>query len=321
MREANNNYKEAMKYFKSSCFKCRFKPDYMSAIPYFKLAADGYHGCKNFEKEIETRKQLVKCFENERSNWEEANEYEKMSKVQLNQLKSPSDAYNSLEKAFHSYVNDNKYSYAIKALHKSSDNFIESGNKTEAEKVLAFAFEGINKYYHVITLDKSDSHEYIYDCIDKYIDLLFSENDYKKAAEVSKKTTKLIEKDNEKEKEMISKYYAIEAIAELLDKQEDKYNKSIEKGMKVKEGQNGICNKLYKLINLIKENNKDNEKMITSLYQDISYTLPHSVSKMLYKYIEDHKISDDNNYINNDTNNENDKDKSTEFEKSLQDYL
>ena len=323
MREANSNFKEGMTYFKTSCFKCRFSPDYTSAIPYFKLAADGYHGCKNYEKEIEAREKLIQCFKKENSSWEEGNEYEKMSKVQLNQLKSPSDAYKSIENAFHAYVNDSKYNHAIKALNKLSDNFMENENKNEAEKTLAFAFEGINKYYHVITVDKSDSHTYVYECIDKYIDLLFSENNYQKAAEVAKKSANLIEKDNSEEKAMISKYYAFKAIAELLDKKEDKYKNSIEKGIKAEEGQNGISNKVNKMINLIKENNKDNEKIITSLYKDISYKLPHSVSKMLYKYIEDNKISDDvinnKNDINNDNNN--DKDKSTEFEKSLQDYL
>ncbi len=317
MKEADKNYKEGMNYLKTSVLKFRLKPDYTSAIPYLKLAADGYHGCKNFEKEIEARKQLVICFQNEKSGWEEGNEYEKISKVQLNQLKSPLDAYNSIEKSFYAYIKDNKYDDAIKALQKSSNNFIENDNKKDAENVLAFAFDGIDKYYHVITLDKSDSYEYVYDCIDKYIDLLFSENEYKTAAQVAKKSVKLIEKDNEEEKEMISKYYTFEAIAELLDKQEEKYNQSIENGMKVEEGQNGICNKVNKLIYLIKEN-KDNEKTIKSLYKDISRKLPHSVSKMLNKYIEENKTNSNNN---NDNNNEKNKDKSTEFEENIEDYL
>ena len=321
MNQANKNYKEGSAYLKTSCLKCRFNPDYISAIPYLKLAADEYHGCKDYEKEIETREKLVKCFKGENSSWEEGNEYEKMSKVQLNQLKSPSDAYNSIENSFHAYINDNKYNYGIKALKKSSDNFIENENKKEAEKVLSFAFDAICKYYHVITLDKEESHSYVYECIDKYIDLLFGENNYKKAAEVSKKTTKLIEKDNENEKRMIGKYYTFEAISELLDKNEDKYKNTIEKGMKVENNQNGISNKVNKLINTLKENNKDNEKNITSLYHDISSKVPHCVSKALYKYIEDNKISDNNNNDNNGNNNDKDKDKSTEFEKSLKDYL
>ena len=62
---------------------------------------------------------------------------------------------------------------------------------------------------------------------------------------------------------------------------------TIEKGMKVEDNQNGISNKVNKLINTLKENNKDNEKNITSLYHDISSKVPHCVSKALYKYIED----------------------------------
>ena len=66
MKEANENYKEGSEYLKTSCLKCRFNPDYSSAISYFKVAADKFHNCGDFQKEIETREKLVKCFKNEK---------------------------------------------------------------------------------------------------------------------------------------------------------------------------------------------------------------------------------------------------------------
>ena len=53
---------------------------------------------------------------------------------------------------------------------------------------MAFAFDEIDKYYHVITLDKEENHHYLYECIDKYIDLLFSVEDYEKSADIAQKS-------------------------------------------------------------------------------------------------------------------------------------
>ena len=302
MKEANENYNEGSNYLKTSCLKCRFEPDYSSAIPCFKIAADKFHSCSDFQKEIETREKLVKCFKSEKSFWEEGNEYEKMSKIQLNQLKSPSDSYNSIENAFNAYVNDNKYDYAIKSLLKSSENFMDNENKNEAEKALSLGFEGINKYYDVITLDKNEDYSYVNDCLEKYIDLLYKNGNYKKGADISKKSAELIEKENKNENKIIGKFYTYEAIGELLQKKEDKYKNAINKGMDFENNSNGLSNKVNKLIELVNEKNKDNEKTISSVFYDINNKIPNSLLKMLNKYIQENKIYDDeeNNINNND---------------------
>ena len=316
MEKANKNYNEGSDYLKTSCLKCRFSPDYSSAIPYLKIAADEFHNINDFRKEIETREKLVKCFKNENSFWEEGNEYEKISKVQLNQLKSHSESYNSIENAFHAYINDHKYDYAIRALTKSSEDFIDNEKKEEAEKTLSLAFEGIKKYYHVIILDKDEDISYIYECLDKYIDLLYNDEKYKKGSEIAKKSAELIEKENKKEKNVIAKYYAYQAIGELLDKKEENYKKTIKKGMNIENGTNDLNSKINKLVNLVKEKNKDNEKTISSLFYDINRNIPNSISKMLNKYIQENKSYDDDgeNVNENNSNNE----RLTDFEEDMQ---
>ena len=310
----NENYKEGSDYLKTSCFKCRFKPDYESAIPYFKLAADEFHAKGEFKKEIETREKLVKCFKNENSHWEEGNEYEKISKVQLNQLKSPSDSYNSIENSFHSYINDNKYDCAIKALVRLSQNFRDNENIVQTEKALYLAFEGIKKFYHNILLNENSTPQYIIDCFDMYIDILYNGQNYKKGIEVAKKSAELIEKEKKNEKENIGKYYAFQAIGELTEKKDDKYKNTIEKGLKAEVNSNGLSNKVNKLVNLVKENNKNNEKAISSLFFDINKRVPNSITKMLNTFIQDNKNyteSDDNIKLNNNN------DKLTDFEEDL----
>ena len=247
LEKANQNYLTGLELLQTSCVNCRFNPDYLDAIPYFKKAADIFHGCGKFEKEINSREKLVKCFNNEKSFWEEGNEYEKICKTQLNQLKLVTEAHNSIINSFHAYASNHSY----------------------------------DKYYHVLTLNNEDSHHYIYECIDKYIDLLFSKEEYEKAAEVSQKSWQIIKKDKQDEKRYICKYHGFQAIAEICGKKEDKYSITLEKGMDFEVDGDDFCSKINRLVNIVKQNHKDNEKLIKSLFNDISRKVPASLAKML----------------------------------------
>ena len=307
IEKANENYLSGLELLQTSCIKCRCNPNYLDAIPYFKKAADVYHGCGKFEKEVATREKLVKCFRNERSFWEEGNEYEKISKIQLNQLKKIDDAQNSIINSFHAYASNRSYDDGIKALTKSSNDFIDSGNNEEAIKILEFAFEGIDKYYHILTLNKEESDHYIYECIDKYIDLLFGEEEYEKSAEISEKSAEMIKKDKKEEKRLICKYYGFQAISELLNKKEDKYQNTVEKGMEFEENGDDFCSKINRLVNVVKQNNKDNEKLIKSLFSEISRKVPSNIGKMMnIKFIQENINKFDNNEIKTDLSEEED---------------
>lgn len=298
IEKANQNYLSGLELLQTSCIKCRCNPNYMDAIPYFKKAADVYHGCGKFQKEITTREKLIKCFESEKSYWEEGNEYEKISKIQLNQLKAISDAQNSIMNAFNAYASNRSYEDGIKALTKSSNEFIDSENKEEAIKILEFAFQGIEKYYHILTLNKDDSHHYIYECIDKFIDLLFGEEEYEKSSEIAQKSSDLIKKDQKNEKRMICKYYGFQAISELLSKKEDNYQETVERGIEFEENGDDFCSKINRLVNVVKQKHKDNEKLIKRLYSEISRKVPTNVAKMInINFIQVNAIKEENSEI------------------------
>ena len=47
-----------------------------------------------------------------------------------------------------------------------------------------------------------------------------------------------------------------------------------------------FCSKINRLVNVVKQNHKDNEKLIKSLFGDVSRKVPASMAKMLnIKYI------------------------------------
>ena len=304
--KALKEYKKGINCLKTSCLKCRFSADYTSAIPYLKSSADEFHSCGNFEKELEARQSLITCFEKEESLWEEAKEYEKMSNVYLTKLKSPSEAYDSIEKAYNSFNKNHSYEDGIKSLMKASDNFIENEKEEEGEKCLEMAFNGIKKYYHVMTMNENDSQMYIYDCVDKYIDFLFGKEKYKKSEEIAKKTAELINKEKSNEIKLLDKYYGLQAISEILDKQDNKYKDTLEKGMNVNIEESGMCNRVNNLMNKLKAKNNNEDKSIMDNVYEISAKVPNNVYKKLYRYVQDNKISDDN--INNE------KDKITDFD-------
>jgi tetratricopeptide (TPR) repeat protein len=278
--KADENYNMGMQYLQTSCINCRFAPSYLDAIHFFKKAADAYHNSDQFEKEIAAREKIAKCLNNSSCYWEEGNEHEKMFKIQLHQLKLPLDAQNSMINSFHAYAANRSYDDGIKALMKSSNEFIENEYREEAEKILEVAFMGIDKYYHVIISNKECDYHCVYDCVDKYLDFLFSEEKYDKSAEISQKFAELIIKENKNDKRNICKYIGFQAVAELLGEKEENYEKTIQKGKEFEENGDDFCSNIYRLVNAVKQNSKDNEKVIKRLYDSVARKMPSSFAKI-----------------------------------------
>ena len=304
-------YNKGINCLKTSCLKCRFNPDFTSAIPYLKTASDEFHACNNYEKEIESRHHLITCFQKEESFWEEGKEHEKISYIYLTKLKSYQEAYDSFECAYNAYIKNHSYEDGIKCLMKASDSFLEEEKEQEAEKCLDFAFEGIKKYYHVMTMNESDNSKYIYDCIDKYIDFNFGKEKYKKCISIAKKSVDLIKSEKKDDINLLDKYYGLQALGEILDKQDNKYNETIDKGMKYNNDSSGLCYKINYLLSKIKDGYKEEDKTVMDTVYEISGIVPNNVYKKLYRYVEDYKISDNKN--------ENEKDKITDFDDDFSD--
>ena len=305
-------YNKGINCLKTSCLKCRFNPDFTSAIPYLKTASDEFHACNNYEKEIESRHHLITCFQKEESFWEEGKEHEKISYIYLTKLKSYQEAYDSFECAYNAYIKNHSYEDGIKCLMKASDSFLEEEKEQETEKCLELSFEGINKYYHVMIIKENESQKYIYDCIDKYIDFTFGKENYKKCISIAKKSVDLIKSEKKDDINLLDKYYGLQALGEILDKQDNKYNETIDKGMKYNNDPSGLCYKINYLLSKIKNGYKEEEnKTVMDTVYEISGIVPNNVYKKLYRYVEDNKI--------NDNKNENEKDKITDFDDDFSD--
>ena len=301
IEKANQDYIHGLEYLQTSCIKCRFNPNYLDAIPYFKKAAEVYRGCGQFEKEIQAGEYLVRCFNNEKSYWEEGNEYQKMCQTQINQLKQIPEAKTSIINSFNAFAANRTYDDGIKAITKASNFFIDNGYKDEAEQILEFGFEGVGKYYHVLIINEEESHFYIYECIDKYIDLLFDREKFNKSANVSEKAAELIQEENKEEKNMLCKYYGFWALSELLGKNNKKYQEIVEKGMDYEKDGDKFCSKINRLVNVINQKDKENEKLIKKLYSEIARNVPSSMARVInIKYVQVYIVKAEDEINTND---------------------
>ena len=210
-----------------------------------------------------------------------------MCQTQINQLKQIPEAKTSIINSFNAFAANRTYDDGIKAITKASNFFIDNDHKDEAEQILEFGFEGIEKYYHVLIINEEESHFYIYECIDKYIDLLFDKEKFNKSANVSEKAAELIKEENKEENKMICKYYGFWALSELLGKNDKKYQEVIDKGMDFEKDGDKFCSKINRLVNVINQKDKENEKLIKKLYSEIARNVPSSMARVVnIKYVQ-----------------------------------
>ena len=116
----------------------------------------------------------------------------------------------------------------------------------------------------------------------------------------------MIENDQNEEKQLICKYLGFQAIAELLAKKEEKYQITIEKGMGLENSENELCYKINRLVNVVRQNHKDNENLIKKLLAEISRKVPSFMAKMLnIKFIQENGSENENHSNTNEIKTDN----------------
>ena len=60
-----------------------------------------------------------------------------------------------------------------------------------------------------------------------------------------------------------------------------------EKGMDIDNSSDNLCSKINKLVNIVNQKDKENEKLIKKLYSDIARNVPSSMARIInIKYIQ-----------------------------------
>ena len=258
---------------KTSC--CKSKPDYYEAITLFKDASELYKGQKNWREEIKCRYKLANCFKQTKSFWEEGKEYEKICKIRINQLNSPNDEIMiDINNAFQSFCSEKEYNSAMKTVFNLSNEFMLKGNYVYAEKCSKIGMDNLNKFYHVIILNKNkESIDYLYDGIRQYLDILIYNEELNSAKNVIDNIIEMIKSEDSDNKEEISKFINFKLGIFILE--DDKINF---------EKLSNSCeqNKDWKSINQLKRAiyNSDDKDFKDAMI-DINYIYPNSMIKRI----------------------------------------
>lgn len=273
-KEAKENEAQALLHLKTSCIFCKFKPNYLDAIPYLQKAADSYHGSKEWLNEIKCRENLARCFKETNSFWEEGIEYEKIAKIKLNQLSLSNDALINIQNAHNAMLSQREYESSIKCLVSLAQEYLIRGEYNFSESCLKTAYETIQKIFHVIAMKKETNPiTYVNKCIVDYVDILIRNNKDESCADVLNNTIKMIKEDDSSNTEQIEKFSVILLGIFIILGEEKNFTNLVDM---TDEG-----NHLH-MIQRMKNSIKDkNEKEFKDCLVDAEYVLPGEMCKKL----------------------------------------
>jgi hypothetical protein len=229
---ADVNKKKGDAYMKTSCITCKFKPNYDDAIPFYKTAADQYHGQNKIKEEVYCREKLVDCFHNLNSEWEEGNEYNKVANLQVKNLQDYNAALITIQNAYNAFFIKGEYKYAIDSVTKLSEKFLEVQEIPYTEKCLKIAFEGVLTVFHSIASRPDEPTDFLYSAISRYMAINFKLNQIDNIVDSADKLIKVIE-PYETNKSQVANMYGYYLIGLMLKGNRNAFN---EVALKAKTG-------------------------------------------------------------------------------------
>jgi hypothetical protein len=160
----------------TSCIMCKFKPNWLDAVPFYISAADQYHGLNMWREELDCRGKLALCHNNLKSEWEEGNQYEKMANIYLMQLNDSKMAFQMIQNAYRAYFIKSEYKDAVNGLTNIADFFNQKDETDYAEKCLKIAYDCILQVFHTLATKQDEPLEFMYRSLDRYFAILFKNN-------------------------------------------------------------------------------------------------------------------------------------------------
>jgi hypothetical protein len=332
--EAINDKKEGMGYLNTSCITCKFKPNYMDAIPSLRSAADGFLGLgKTYPKlykenlimeEIFCREKLIISYENEKSWIDASDQGIKITKYYIIYYKNYDMAWKSFQNAIITYLQTTKSGNAnvlkaIKAFNEIGQLFLEHEQDEWANKNYQYSYDTILSLFPGQA--KSDQpYEILYEGLFEYFDFMFSKRNFEIYIQKLLEVIELISpnesqlaskeiiqgKENDVDKILIF-YYKILCVC-IIEENEDKLNLFYEKA-------NSLTNDsvqrtiLDEFIDIYKTANEGNEKDFNRHIAVLKSTLRNSEMKELRGVMKKNKPyesqkNDNNNNINIEFNND-----------------
>ena len=183
-KEAKEDKREGISNISTSCITCKFKPDYMDAIPFFRSASDSFFGLgKSYPKlyieniiidEIFCREKLMLCYEKEKSWIDAADQGIKLSKYYIIYYKNYDNAWKTVNNSIMNYLQSSTSGNAnvlkaMKALNEIGILLLEQNQNDWANKNYELLYDTVISLFPGQV--KSDQpYECLYEGLFEYFD-------------------------------------------------------------------------------------------------------------------------------------------------------
>ncbi len=191
---AKRNQSEGMSHTQTSCITCKFKPDYMAAIPCLREAADAFFGFSKSKpdlykqslvmEEAVCREKLIVCYDKESSLSDAGEQGIKLAKLYINYLRSFDLAYRTMENFNMSLIQsssvsgNNNIQRALKGISEIAKCFTEQQDAADnANKTYLYLFETACSVFPG-QVKENEPYEYIYTAFADYFDSLITRKEF-----------------------------------------------------------------------------------------------------------------------------------------------
>ena len=204
--DAKRNQSEGISHMQTSCITCKFKPDYLGAIPSLRTAADTFFGFSNSKpalykeilviEEAKCREKLIVCLDKERSLIEAGEQGFKLANIYINFFRSFDLAYKTMENFNLSFIQsssigNNAVKRSLKNISEIAISFAKQGADDYTEKTYAYLFDTAFSVFPG-QVKENEPYEYLYKAFADYFDSLILKKEFEQLLKDILKTIELV---------------------------------------------------------------------------------------------------------------------------------
>jgi len=148
LKETEKTYKKGVEALKTSFFKLKFEPDYLSGVSYFTEAGINYKKLKYFNEAINSFNQAIICNKKLSERWAEGKNQIELAEIYIYELKDNNQGLKCIEQAVIAYKIAGKFSMGIRIYIDFAEKCIINMNGELAMKLLKMSFEDCYEFTH-----------------------------------------------------------------------------------------------------------------------------------------------------------------------------
>lgn len=298
-QDAEKSFQKGLSELKTSVFKLKFNPDYLSAVPAFEKAAKLFEENKDYQSAIKSYLKALECNKKLLESWAEGQNFLKIAEIYFFKLDNTKEGFKYLQEAQVSFKLAGKYHTSLKILIDLSNKLSTFASETQQKKFNEIAVSVLEEAWvdalnntenEMIRIAIDDLHSKLFDC---YLNIDFS--DYNKAIKITNDYIKTSSGFKSKKAHKIVNAYAKLTMLYLINKEFSNAEGLVDKANSVADSSTySDIDDLKDLVKSFKEKNtKKLNYCITYCYHLFERNLLKSLKKAYDDYCSEGSKSED----------------------------